>query len=499
MNKSIRILSLLLCLAMCLTVSAFASGEGSGDASAASADASGEAYVAESDGSAAYSYGYKDSGSALTASGPISLPDGELFVENQAVIGVGGAAVTNNGASDLVVRSSVIVGIDPAPTQPLSGLPGNLLIAGNNRATLALSQGHGYYINSTIISTNWAVLSTDGAVPATEPGEEDLSVYAYGSLARALEGGYGSYSDLFCHVYVYGSDIESAEIGLISGTYGELVVDSIAAGEADPVLSPYLSDADKDAQPDKELGSIVSGGRNAVMIHSVSLPPYWEYEGYSQEELPLHSAPVSAAYSTLRTDLDLNVGVKYDDQKQAYIDHTNGSVILVKSTNTDIRLTGCELLPDPRGTGALIQTVYNNDNMFMNAVPDGEQYPGVNVVMTDMDVAGDIIHEDYQRDMNLTLVNTSLTGAVNAYDCDHWNAVAAAEGFDTYALDASYATPHGVYLVLEDGSSWTPAGESVLSGLTIGEGCTVSGSMTVDGVPTEAAPGTYSGVIVVTP
>ena len=36
--------------------------------------------------------------------------------------------------------------------------------------------------------------------------------------------------------------------------------------------------------------------------------------------------------------LSLNKGVKYDEQKQAYIDHTAGSVILIKSTNTEITL-----------------------------------------------------------------------------------------------------------------------------------------------------------------
>ena len=273
----------------------------------------------------------------------------------------------------------------------------------------------------------------------------------------------------------------------------------IAAGEADANMAAHLTDEDKSAQADKDLGSVVSGGRNAIMIHSVNLPPYWEYEGYSQEEIPLYSAPIYVYNSTLRTDLDLDMGVEYAAQKQAYIDHTAGSVILVKSTNTDIVVSGSELIADPRGTGAVVHTVYNNDTMFMNAVPDGEQYPGVQVTLIASNVVGDVIHEDSQRDLTLTLSAASLVGAVNGYDCDHWNAVAAAEGFTDYALDASYATPHGVHVVLEDGASWLVAGESTLIGLTVGEGCTVSGSMTVDGVPTEPVPGTYTGAIVLVP
>ena len=498
MRKTAKLLSLLLCLALCLSLGAFASGEASGDSSG-EASGSGEAYVAESEGSAASPYGYAGTGSDLTPSAPVNVAEGELVVENAAILGVGGSAVNSVGTSSVVVRDSVIVGVDPDPTAPLSGLPGNLLVAGNIRATLAIGQSHAYYINSTVLSSNWATLSTDGGVPVQAEGEEELSVYAYGTLARALEGGYGTYSDLFCNVYIYGSELESAELGIISGTYGKVVVGTIGDGEADENLAARLTDADRAAQPDKELGSVIAGGRNAIMVHSVNLPPYWEYEGYSQEEIPLYSAPIYVYNSTLRTDLDLNVGVKYDDQKQAFIDHTNGSVILVKSTNTDIIISRSELIADPRGTGAVLQTVYNNDTMFMNAVPDGEQYPGVCATVVDSDIAGDIIHEDYQRDMNLLFTGSSLTGAVNAYDCDHWNEAAAAEGFTDYALDASYATPHGVRIELQDGSSWTVTGESTLIGLTVGEGCTVSGSMTVDGVPTELAPGSYEGDIVITP
>ena len=491
MRKILSILSLILCAALLFSIGAAASGEPSGESS-------GDAYVASSEGSGGIVYGYKGSG-ALTPSGAVNASGDLTVVENSAVISVGSSAVQDSSTTAIVVRDSVIAGIDPAPTAPLTGNPGNLLVAGNVRTTLALSQSHAYYIDSTIISSNWAALSTDGAVPATEDGQEELSLYAYGTLARTVEGGYGAYSDLFCNLFLYGSDIEAAEIGIISGTYGRVFAGTIADGEADAHMAAQLTEADISAHEDKALGSIVSGGRNAVMIHSVNLPPYWEYEGYSQEELPLYAAEITVYDSVLRTDLSLDMGVAYDAQKQAYIDHTAGSVILIKSTNTEIDLTRSELIADPRGTGAVIHTVYNNDTMFMNAVPDGEQYPGVFVSMTDMSVSGDVIHEDYQRDMYITLACSSLTGTVNAYDCAHWNEAASAEGFTDYALDASYETPHGVYITLEDGSAWTVTGESTLAGLTIGEGCTVTGTMTVDGAAVDPAPGTYTGSIILAP
>ena len=192
--------------------------------------------------------------------------------------------------------------------------------------------------------------------------------------------------------------------------------------------------------------------------------------------------------STLETDLSIDMGIAYDGQKQAYIDHTAGSVILVKSTNTVIDMVNSRILPGEGGTGALIHSVYNNDTMFMNAVPDGEQYPGIVVNMTDMDVTGDVIHEDYQRDMYINLQNTTLTGAINQYDCAHWNEVAAAEGFDDYALDAAYETAHGVYINLANGAVWNVTDTSVVSDLIINDGCRVNGVITenADGTLTVA-------------
>ncbi len=490
MRKLRAVLSALLCLTLCVSLSAgaFASGE-----------ASGGAYVASNEAAAAITYGFAGSAASLTAQGALNLVNEDYVVEDAIITGVNGSAIQNSGAADLVVRGSVILRVSTAPTQPLAGNPGNLLVAGDVRATLALSQAHSFYINSSIIGTNWASLSTDGAVPLTEEGQSELSLYAYGSAADTYAGGYGAYSDLFCNLYAYGSEITAGEIGIISGTYGRVAIGTIADGEADEVMAAHLTDADMDAHADKDLGSVIAGGRNAIMIHSVNLPPYWEYEGYSQEDLPLYATPVTVNGSVLKTDLDLDRGVAYDAQKQAYIDHTAGSVILIKSTNADIDLTGSELIPAEGGTGAIIHSVYNNDTMFMNTVPDGEQYPGITVTMTDMEAEGDILHEDYQRDMTLTLDGAALTGAISAYDCAHWNEAAAAEGFTDYALDSSYKTAHGVSLVLTDGASWTVTGESNLMTFTVGKGCSVNGSMTVDGVKTDIAPGTYTGNIVLTP
>ena len=51
---------------------------------------------------------------------------------------------------------------------------------------------------------------------------------------------------------------------------------------------------------------------------------------------------------------------------------------------------------------------------------------------------------------------------------------------------------NGVIVTLKNGSVWNVAGTSYLSSLTIEEGCSVVGTLTVDGKDTEAVPGTYA-------
>ena len=434
---------------------------------------------------------------------PVQLGSGTKTIDNTRIFYYGGSAIQNSGESILVVRNSRVDGDTSVETKPLAGNPGNLLVAGSIRTTLALGKAQAFYINSEIISKNWAALSTDGATMVTEPGQKELSVYAYGSTSKTREGGYGTYSDLFCNVYFYGTRLDSAEIAIISGTYGAVTVGNIGDGEADKAVAAQLIAADKSAWSSKNTGSIVTGGRNAIMIHSVNLPPYWVNKGYSKEEIPFLYGKISIHGSNLATDLSLDKNVKYPAERQAYINHHSGSVILVKSANADIVLDKAVVAADKKGTGALIHTVINNDTMFMTKVPDGTVYPGVKVRMTDMKAEGDILHEDYQRDMNLSLTGTSLTGKISSGTVGSWNALCKEKGFETYIIDPDgYKTVHGVNLTLDSGSVWNVTGESTLTALTIKDGSVIAApggkklTMTVDGIEKTIKAGECKGKIV---
>ena len=434
----------------------------------------------------------------------MGIDSGSKTVDGYRIFFLGGTAVQDTNDSTLIVRNSRIDGDTSAETKPLSGPPGGLLVAGSMRTTLTLGQAQSFYINSKVNSRNWAALSTDAAKPVTAPGQKELAVYAYGTKAKTLNGGYGTYSDLFCNVYLFGTEIDSAEIGIISGTYGKVTINTIGAGEANNELAAHLTDADKSQWNDKSTGSKIVGGRNALMIHTVSLPPYWGYKGYSKEELPLYSTRIKVFDSTLATDLSLNKKLDYSAEQQAYIDHQAGSVIVIKSANTNIDLHKVTLQPDKKGTGALIHTVINNDTGFMTKVPDGESYEGNVVKMAVMKVNGDILNEDYQRDLHLILTETELTGKIVSGTIETWNALCKKKGMEKYIIDpGGYKAVYGVELSLLSGSSWTVTSDSTLTALNISGGATVKAAagarliMTVDGAETAIQAGTYKGKILI--
>ena len=57
---------------------------------------------------------------------------------------------------------------------------------------------------------------------------------------------------------------------------------------------------------------------------------------------------------------------------------------------------------------------------------------------------------------------------------------------------------NGDIVTLKNGSVWNVAGTSYLSSLTIEEGSSLVGTLTVNGKDVEAAPGVYTGAITVT-
>jgi len=130
--------------------------------------------------------------------------------------------------------------------------------------------------------------------------------------------------------------------------------------------------------------------------------------------------------------------------------------VLIRSHNVDVNFDGVKLVAE---SGILIKTMVNTDP---NATPtDGLKVYGVHATFKDMDVAGDIIHEDTARIMSVDLKSTTLSGAINnAYvtmdAASKWTATADSNitivgSFDGGQIDA----PQGVTITAVGGENKT--------------------------------------------
>ena len=155
-----------------------------------------------------------------------------------------------------------------------------------------------------------------------------------------------------------------------------------------------------------------------------------------------------------------------------------GAAILVKSTSADISLNDVEI---QSSTGVALLTALNSDSMSRYLKQDVGS--GVNVTITDSTIDGDFIHDDYQRDMVVTLDGSMLNGDITFSTADKWNEKWSAYADDENAywvnLDAeTYITEtHATTLTLTNGAVWNVKAASELTMLSVSADSTVNGTI----------------------
>lgn len=404
------------------------------------------------------------------------ISDSELVVDgaaryvtanyNDAKLIVNNSTVTSTGSNDNTADVS----------EPFSNAA--LLISGTARANFSIGATQTYYYDSVCTAEGWAALSTDSATG------NGLDLYAYNTEGIAENGGYSTYADTNCRVWLYGSRLTAAEIGCIISKNGQ--IHSYDSHSAPEDVMQYHEGREV------SVDSSIVGGRNAVMIHAPDM--------MGQGLMAADCGTFYAENTALATDNDLRSTKDYNDYGEAvgaYIDDVSGDIFLIRSTSADIQLKNVTM---DSYNGVLVHTVLNADSMgnFL-AAGDGEQVNPVAVSMEDMDVTGDILHEDYQRQMTVDLEHTTLTGKLVSGTMDSWNQQWADYGEVNWVVDDSFDADYGIALTVGDGAVWNVTGDSSLKSLTVMEGGTVQGDITLDGEPLTPEPGkTYTGDIQVT-
>lgn len=394
----------------------------------------------------------------------------------------------------------------------------SLFARGNVRISMSVGNSQTYYYGTAAVVDGWSAFATDAG------GQTGVDMMVYNSFACNLLGGYGTYSDTGCRVYLYGTDFLSAEFGGIIANNGEIYITDTDEAQTDTntlraeVGAPYqsmsyetlepLAYAQEDDLVAQNTASAILGFRNGIMMHVPDLSKAGGRISDKQGVLYVKNATVGTSLVCAPEDwadggYQESWILKTDEANWAWIEHTIGSAILVRSDNAVIKLTNANVVS---WTNVLFQSILNNDGNGNFIAADEEVADHVGIWLTadgDTALVGDILHEDYQRTMYITLADSaSLTGDIFTGTVDDWHAVFAdyADCGTNYYRDVDgYDKIWGTYVTLEPGTVWTVTGESNITGLTIMDGAQLSGLVTIDGVVTEIEAGvSYEGDIRIT-
>jgi hypothetical protein len=350
-----------------------------------------------------------------------------------------------------------------------------LTVSGQGRAYVALGDTVSYLYNSDISGTGWAAICTDMA--STTKG---LYVYTLGTTGKTTYGGYGIYSDTHCYDYLYASTLQGADFGAIISNNGVLVLAS--AQDASEAALKYATDADKTTAADKQ--STIIGGRNAIMTHATDA----QTEAADLGTINLKDT----AISTSEKAKGKTATKEYMEGFADYLKVCDGAAILMRSASENVTLTNCTV---DSYTNTLIEAVVDSDN--------GGLEPGktatANVIkldnVTSKNDSMDIVNYDFQRGMEVTISNMTLTGKLDYMTYADYQKVNYLDGVNTIANTDDHS---GLSLTIDKDASWTPSDVSNLTSLTVNG--TLNGTVTVNGFATTIETGkTYTGTIVVTP
>lgn len=242
-----------------------------------------------------------------------------------------------------------------------------------------------------------------------------------------------------------------------------------------------LNESDKAGYEENSIRSVLEGGRNAIVV-----------EGSNSEK----PASLNVVNSHLVTDLSIGINDGSNGAKSAYAAHTAGSTVLLKSADAEVNLDHCSIEADKNGTGNIIHTVINDPQNDIRGESDSK---GINIRISYGDFKGNIVHEDYRRDMYISMDNATFTGAVNRYSLQDWNSTWEEAGYSEFIIDESYDTKHILALELNN-SMWTVSGYSRLDYLALGAASGINGDIYIDGMQVQAEAGAiYEGNIEVFP
>jgi hypothetical protein len=427
-------------------------------------------------------------GAAVVAGGKgTKLVLDNVTINNQGVVRAG--VIAKDGSKVIVKNSSIDCKNGVLPADDPWGQSGEMRstlwisgMKGNVRATSVLGEDtQATYINSSISSGGWGVLSTDGT--------KNVYLNAINSKVN-LKGdeGYGSYNDPDAHVAYYGCEFDMATFASAIGSgdvyYGDSAPETVAA----------LNEKFGLGLTAEELNSIPS---KATVINSKKYGVMWHRSGN-----PL-TVDGGTTFNTAKTTFIVSgvpAVLNMDGSKGANIKPGNGVIMQVASDDQ----------PEGMGRG---DTGYEEPTTAPKPIAgfDNTSAEGAATAnFSNIDLKGDFYNSvgwgklTDKLNMALNFNNSKITGVISASESHHPSPkiTKANQGeFHSITDIVQPAVNNGVIVNLTNGSAWTVTGTSYVTSITIADGSTVTApegykvTMTVNGVKKEIKAGKYSGKI----
>jgi hypothetical protein len=411
-------------------------------------------------------------------------------ISNHGAVRTG--VIVTNGATALIKNSSIQVrnGVLPSDyvatvdLNKMESAPWMLAIDGNVRATNLLgSNSIAAYVNSSITSESWGVLSTDA-------GSDCTLVAVNSTVTNSGQDGYGTYAIGDATEYLLGTRFDVGTYATIFTGGTATYADSDAATVASLNKSLSLGLTARDLRALSPRATVVDSRRFGFMWHGNGT---LTIEGGTQINSP------HATFLNKGQQIDVTV----DGGKGARLNPRDGIIVQVIDNDdpgpviVDGNLENAGVYTQPAGQPT-------KDSSFdVTAVHDTDSVCS----FTDIALRGDF-YNGMRGDLNMVLdfSRSSVEGVISSTLAVHQ--VDTIDAGNWWELGEVTNTPqaainNGVIVSLANGSRWTVTGTCHLTGLTLDAGsvvCTTgrkSPVMTVDGTVTKIAPGnTYSGAII---
>ncbi len=363
---------------------------------------------------------------------------------------------------------------------------------GTNRATQLCDRASVYFDNCYLKSNGWGVISVDGPIQ-TRMHLKDTRVELSGTRAR----GYGAFVFGDCKAEFDHCDINVNGYPLLINTEHDAVARVTGGSVITAPLYGVMFFRDEAGTLIMDEGSVINS-RQACLVFKAS-----------NSFCYLDNVALNSESGVICQMMD-------NDDPGVMVDHFN-----VPIGEVDIRADSRDLTVGDKARDVFLYisnsrlkgNFFNSStNLKANCRVEGNTHFDLNddalnqTIGESLSVSHELVDQDDEtqgaKNLVIELVNASVIGVISSATQKYRDGVTRIDDRNQYELTNVVQTPapainNGVILSLDKDSKWVVTGRSYLTALDIAEKAVVDAKrMTVNGVETPIAPGSYCGAIV---